>query len=351
MPHSDHRYPASRQAAGRLSAITRYGCTGCHTIGGEGSNGPDLSAEHQLGPNLSHIAAKDSKEWVVKWIANPHAFRPDSRMPRFYGLTNNGTKEDWPKNYAEIHAITHYLFTRARRRRIHRATGQDRRGQWQRAVPAEGCLACHQHRPYAEADIQQQDRRSMNPAYKPDPALTFDPKTFLASADPKSFVASVQQNALADFGPNLSNIAAKFQGKPRPQMVGELDPGTRAIPPQELDAQPSALGARSRRHRELDPLRAREWPVTMDVPGVDTKEVKDAVDDIVKLYVSKSGSFKTADGKSVAKSLSEVDDYVTKELKSEDKLLYLGEKTISRLGCFGCHTIPGFENAKRSALP
>ena len=25
---------------------------------------------------------------------------------------------------------------------------------------------------------------------------------------------------------------------------------------------------------------------------------------------------------------------------------YLGEKTISRLGCFGCHTIPGFENAK-----
>ena len=26
--------------------------------------------------------------------------------------------------------------------------------------------------------------------------------------------------------------------------------------------------------------------------------------------------------------------------------MYLGERTISRLGCFGCHTIPGFENAK-----
>ena len=44
--------------------------------------------------------------------------------------------------------------------------------------------------------------------------------------------------------------------------------------------------------------------------------------------------------------LSEVDEFVTKELKTDDKLLYLGEKTISRLGCFGCHTIPGFENAK-----
>ena len=35
-----------------------------------------------------------------------------------------------------------------------------------------------------------------------------------------------------------------------------------------------------------------EWPVTIDVPAVDRKEVKDAVDDLVKLYVSKSGSFK-----------------------------------------------------------
>ena len=42
----------------------------------------------------------------------------------------------------------------------------------------------------------------------------------------------------------------------------------------------------------------------------------------------------------------ELDDFVDKELKTDDKLLYLGERTISRLGCFGCHTIPGFENAK-----
>ena len=34
-------------------------------------------------------------------------------MPRFYGLTNNGAKEDWPKNYAEIHAITHYLYAKS----------------------------------------------------------------------------------------------------------------------------------------------------------------------------------------------------------------------------------------------
>ena len=47
-----------------------------------------------------------------------------------------------------------------------------------------------------------------------------------------------------------------------------------------------------------------EWPVTVDVLALDSKEVKEAVDELVKLYISKSGSFKTADGKSVTKSLS-----------------------------------------------
>ena len=31
--------------------------------------------------------------------------------------------------------------------------------------------------------------------------------------------------------------------------------------------------------------------------------------------------------------------------------MFLGEKTIGRLGCFGCHTIPGFENAKPIGTP
>ncbi len=31
--------------------------------------------------------------------------------------------------------------------------------------------------------------------------------------------------------------------------------------------------------------------------------------------------------------------------------MYLGEKTISRLGCFGCHNIPGFEDAKPIGTP
>src|SRR5262249_4161423 len=88
-----------------------------------------------------------------------------------------------------------------------------------------------------------------------------------------------------------------------------------------------------------------EWPVKLVVPGVETKEVKDAVDELIKVYVSKSGNFKKADGKTQAVSLSELDGFVS-QLPEPDKLRYLGERTIARLGCFGCHTIPGFESAK-----
>ena len=103
--------------AGKLQAgyerIVKYGCTGCHTIGGEGSFGPDLTDNRPVGPNLRHLASKVSKDWALRWIKNPHAFRPDTRMPRFYNLTNNHFEKDQPKSHAEIYAITHYLFAKS----------------------------------------------------------------------------------------------------------------------------------------------------------------------------------------------------------------------------------------------
>jgi cbb3-type cytochrome oxidase cytochrome c subunit len=330
--------PQATKLQAGYQRIVKFGCTGCHAIGGEGSLGPDLSDERQVGPNLSHIAAKDAKEWVLKWIKNPHAFRPDSRMPRFYGLSNNGDEKDQPKNHAEIHAIAHYLFAKS----TPPADFVDPPAKTDPARGKElffqkGCLACHQHRPYESGDIQQADRKSTNPDYKPDPALTYEPK---------KFPAAVRDYALADFGPNLSNISAKFSGgasglkwlanwiqAPERYHPKSLMPNLQLSQADAADIASWILSVPG------------EWPVTVDVPKLESKEVTDAVNDLVKLYVTKSGSFKDASGKTVTKSLSEVNEFV-EGLKIDDKLLYLGERTISRLGCFGCHNIPGFENAK-----
>ncbi len=242
--------PQAKKLQAGYQRIVKFGCTGCHTIGGEGSYGPDLTDERQVGPNLSHIASKNAKEWVTKWIANPHAFRPDSRMPRFYGLSNNSAKEDWPKNYAEIHAITHYLYTKSTPpagfveppAKTDVAKGKE-------LFLQKGCMACHQHRPYQSGDLQQLDVRAANPDYKPDAALTYDPK---------GFPASVQHYAKADFGPNLSNIAAKFPSNAQGlKWLANWILGAGALPSQDLDAQPPALAAGRRGYRELAPLGAR----------------------------------------------------------------------------------------------
>ncbi|APW63982.1 c-type cytochrome [Paludisphaera borealis] len=338
--------PQAKQLQAGYQRIVQYGCTGCHTIGGEGSFGPDLTEERQVGPNLGHVASKVSKDWIVKWIKNPHAFRPDSRMPRFYGVTNNGAAEDQPKNDAEIHAISHYLFAKSTPPGDFvdpPANPDPKHGK--ELFLQKGCLACHQHRPYktapeAEAEVQLRDRKAINPNYKLDPALTYDPTSF-----PKD----VQQFAKADFGPNLSNIAAKFQSQPQGlkwltnwiQSPERYHPKS-LMPNLQLSLQDAADVA------SWIISTPGEWPVEVKTASIDSDEVKKGLDDLVKLYVTKGGYRK--DGKNVAVALSEVDPFVEK-LSTDDKLFFLGEKSISRLGCFGCHNIPGFENAKPIGTP
>ena len=69
----------------------------------------------KVGPSLYRLSEKTNREWAVKWLRAPREFRPDTKMPHFYGLTNNNptscptSQENFPD--AEIRAITHYLFT------------------------------------------------------------------------------------------------------------------------------------------------------------------------------------------------------------------------------------------------
>ena len=335
--------PQAKQLQAGYQRIVQYGCTGCHTIGGEGSFGPDLTDERTVGPNLSHVASKVTKDWVLKWIKNPHAFRPDSRMPRFYGLTNNDSKDDLPKSHAEIHAIAHYLFARSTPPEDFVAPpAQTDAKRGKELFLQKGCLACHQHRPYEAGSVQVADRKSINPDYKPDPAATYDPK---------NFPDAVRTYARADYGPNLGNIAAKFRSQPDKgqkwlsnwiQNPEKYHPKS-LMPKLQLTFQDAADIASWLISVPGD------WPVRVEVPPIEDESVATALNDLVKLYVTKGG-YKHRDGKTLSVSLSEVDQFVD-QLGTDEKLYFLGEKTISRLGCFGCHSIPGFENAKPIGTP
>jgi cbb3-type cytochrome oxidase cytochrome c subunit/peptidoglycan hydrolase CwlO-like protein len=334
--------PQAKKLQAGYERIVKYGCTGCHTIGGEGSFGPDLTEERQVGPSLAHVGSKVSREWMLKWIKNPHAFRPDSRMPRFYGVSNNSAPADWPKNHAEIHAITYYLFAKSTPPKDFvepPAKGDSAHGK--ELFLQKGCLACHAHKPYEKSSVQLSDRKEINPKYKPDPAATFDPSVF---------PESVREYAEANFGPNLSNIAAKFksQGEGYKWLANWIK-SPEAYHPKSLmpNLQLSAQDAADIASWLL--TIPGEWPVTVDVPDVNTPEVKAGLDELVELFVSKGGF--TRNGKHEAVPLSEVKSFVKEKLSQEEKLMYLGERTISRLGCFGCHNVPGFETAKPIGTP
>ncbi|WZO96475.1 c-type cytochrome [Isosphaeraceae bacterium EP7] len=298
--------PDAKKLQAGFERITKYGCTGCHTIGGEGSFGPDLTDARQVGPNLKHLASKVSKDWTARWIKNPHAFRPDTRMPRFYDVSNNASAKDQPKVAAEVHAMTHYLFSVSKPPEGFvdvPAKGDAAKGK--ETFLQKGCLACHAH-------------KETGPATLPEGAKEY---------------------ASADFGPNLSNISAKF---------GSKDDGFRWLA--NWVKAPEAYHAKSLMPnlqlswQDSADIAAwilsipGEWPGQVALEALDSPEVSKGLDELVKLYKSKTEAISELDGKVAA-------------MTRDDKLMFLGKTTIGRLGCFGCHNIAGFEAYKPIGTP
>ena len=66
----------AQQIAQGEALFIQMGCHGCHLVEGYG----ELP---QIGPYLRRVAAKTDPAWMIRWVTNPHAFRPTTRMPNF----------------------------------------------------------------------------------------------------------------------------------------------------------------------------------------------------------------------------------------------------------------------------
>lgn len=58
------------------------GCHGCHLTEGYEELAKDDGVS-SIAPSLRRIAAKVEPGWLVRWVRNPHEFRPRTRMPNF----------------------------------------------------------------------------------------------------------------------------------------------------------------------------------------------------------------------------------------------------------------------------
>jgi mono/diheme cytochrome c family protein len=150
--------------------FVELGCHGCHLAEGY----EDLSKEDgvtAIGPSLRRIGAKDDHAWMVRWITNPHEFRPRTRMPNFMFSPEQAEK------------ITAYLLATTKAPSAEWLDGHPDPGiastpelatQGRKLMDTLGCRACH--------------------------ALALDE-------------VAGQLGANKDIAPNLSQIAAKTDGR------------------------------------------------------------------------------------------------------------------------------------------
>ncbi len=126
---------ADKLNKGRRLAET-FGCFGCHKIEG-------FEKRWKAGPSLEHVQSKLEKDWIVKWLQNPKAFRPSTRMPQIFHLSNTSSPEDREKGIAATQGIATYLVKNSDSVSLTKPTVQGNPERGQKLVKEVGCLGCH----------------------------------------------------------------------------------------------------------------------------------------------------------------------------------------------------------------
>lgn len=327
--------------------VRQYGCFGCHEIHGFDAGkpiGPDLRLEpstpeeaqkyaedpnliagtmRKVGPSLKHIADKTTFEWIAYWTEEPKRFRPSTRMPQFFKLTNQQDPHAQRLMPVEIAGIARYLMDKSQPNELMKPRDgyQPDPERGAELFSHRGCLACHQHDQFPNA-------------------------------------------TQAEFGPNLSKVHAKI----KPGQDGfnwvytwirnpELHHPRTKMP--NLFLEPEGEG-----DEYIDPAADIAAFLLQKGPGTyPAVQVDDAaLDELVELYLSKAITEAQVDlvmssrkyplppeavkGDEIELALATEAERSNDERWRQIKLNYVGRRTISQYGCYGCHDIPGFETAR-----
>ncbi|MGZ8711008.1 MAG: c-type cytochrome, partial [Thermoanaerobaculia bacterium] len=296
--HSNQMAVSESDEITRATAMVElYGCHSCHKI-----NTWRFSGLQKPGPTLDSIAEKTTPEWAFRWIANPQAFRSTTRMPAFfYGRNMVGpavSPEEREQNIrfndAEIHAIVAFLFSNSTNRQWHGGTGGDpARGK--DIVSKVGCLACHvdsetvtvdgKERKAVRSDFPLERNFGFNfvgTGTKTHPGWIYNWVKNPKNYDPKAPMPDLR---LSD--QEASDVTAYLMSLQKPEFMQE-------------------------------PIR----------PANPT-----AVRGLTKGYLINTMSTRDAEAKLDSMTL-------------DQQLVYLGQRSIEKYGCYSCHDLKGFETLK-----
>lgn len=316
----------------------------------------------KAGPSLRYLGQKLDQPFLYDWLNDPTHFRPTTRMPKFFNLHDHlQDPEDEESLHVaqklepiEIRGIMAYLTDYKQNfepikppEGIDGGTAEEKltRGKFQ--FETRGCLACHTHSDFPDVSKYR----------KPDDIVQ---------------------------GPDLSNIYLKFAADRNPQgktwLYSWIKEPTRYhartvmpnlfLDPDKDPADPNKL---------VDPAAdIVEFLLSKPVPPEDAaKEVADLtwkpVPEAAKKLTDIQGAAEALDELVLENLKDAFPEFRAKEIVREglspeyeqelkgaekelivrgsadllqQKLRYVGRKTISKYGCYGCHDIPGYEDAK-----
>ena len=299
----------------------------------------------KVGPSLRHVGTKLSEAFLYDWIREPKHFRQNTKMPQFFGLWDH--LQDDPESLeksqryepVEIMGIVTYLLDSSQPvQQVPRAAGTLKadveRGQL--AFETRGCLACHQHSAFDDANHGT------------------------ITAAPRPGVSRQIQ------GPDLSNLGDKFDLEGTPDAQQWLYSWLR---------NPQLYHPRTKMpDTYLEPIKQKDGSLVdpaADIAafllassnGWEPAEVELNPDQAVLEEVAYESLKKAFFGKDALDYIQNgIPEEMAASLKGDEvellnvdgskgdmrkKLLrYVGRKTIGKYGCYACHDIPGYEDAK-----
>ncbi len=290
-------FPEAPTLNAGLKLVEGLGCWGCHRI-----EGLEKQKLPRVAPSLEKIAAKVSKDWATRWVMDPASFRPNTKMPTFLYLENfvrvSGEKKPTPaqeemnrrgrrENDAMVNAIVAYLYEKSRPAEVLTVAGRGDVASGQKLLSERGCFGCHL--------VDSNAQRDLTGTYR-------------------------------QFGPNLAGVGSKASRDwiyhwildPKAWNPETKMPNLRLTPQEALDIA-----------EYLSTLKGPAGFQTAVLPETDPKVLDD-----IAFY------FETAT-KTRFDARRDLD-----RMDLRAKQVYAGEKLIVHYGCFACHTIPGFEEAK-----
>lgn len=353
--------------------FVQAGCINCHNV-------DQLKGSRRVGPDLTYVASKLTREFVESWIYFPQKFRPSTRMPHFFRQENNNedslNEHDTDpvfRTETEVAAIAQYLFALSDDwEPIKKPDGIEGDAQRGRTLYTTlGCQGCHSNivengEGWITQDLREREGLDEKTAYHRYMGMTYEQRVRYAMEHFPSQIDALLEPEKARFteahytppvfgrfAPELSGVGSKNQPEWLYSWVTNpkhYNPNTK-MPRLRLSPQEAADVA-----AYLSTLKNDDFQqVRFDM----TPERQHEVEELMFLLLSSQRSehrsraiIQDAGGELtkmlqsiLASSLGkdEAYDLVSPMTLEEKQLLFLGNKMIAHYGCYGCHTIRGFE--------